>query len=917
MITTTIKLMDKKNMDTKIYKCFIASPSDTVKEREICDKVFAEINQGIGEHHNFRIESKKWEKDTYPSFGLDGQDVINNQIGNDYEIFIGIMWKKFGTPTPRAGSGTEEEFENAYKRHTNNEVVEIMFYFNDASFKMDEIDIEQVAKVKQFKTKVSNLGGLYALYDGEEDFEKKLRTHLTSYFLTLQKIKNKQNPSSIENSIKKVFNPQLSENHLLYLNDMEATFAHSNVDKVNFDDIYIAPDLQKLEKKKKHNLNKTIKLSSLTDAIDIAGIKYVFLGNELAGKTASCKYTFQKYFNKSLIPVLINGEEINNIKIEAIEKIVEKNIAVQYEEPFLLEDINSEKLLLIIDDFHKSAKGLNKYWHTLISNLESKFKNVILAGSPLMTIDKNYNEPFKDFTMYMVLEFGPVLRKELVHKWKTLNIDEKYIDKNELLRKEDEALQHIKTAIGKNYFPVYPFYILSMLQAMEGNTVSNPNYSIHGFYYENLISRCFSKFITKKKDINLFYNYLTYFCYYLFSKQVKEISIQEFKEFHNSYCKKVDITYSVEKIMRTFNDASLLSINHTIHVKEKYVYYFFVAKYLADNINNDKKVKEIISKMSIRIFRDDYANIILFITHLSKDKFIIDELIKNANSIFCDVEPAKLEDDIKAINSLVESIPKQVLELVDVDFKREAELIKQEESEKYEREYENEKTSYNNFGLEDDISSIDFLAWLTMAFKTIDILGQIAKKHWGEMDAEQKIKLINSTYNLGLRFLGFYLQLLQNNSDEIVEHLKKIIESKHFSDTYSLKKSIEEETRDYLFRLCFMATYGTTKRISNSVSDVELKITFAKVLEENQNNAFKLIDLGIKLIYSGLPIQQIKELNELMQKNHLCLIVLQNLIIDHSYMFEITHTERSQINAIFGTEIKEQLLIDTTSKIKR
>ncbi len=40
-------------MNTKIYKCFIASPSDTSRERDICDKVFSEINKGIGQYHNF------------------------------------------------------------------------------------------------------------------------------------------------------------------------------------------------------------------------------------------------------------------------------------------------------------------------------------------------------------------------------------------------------------------------------------------------------------------------------------------------------------------------------------------------------------------------------------------------------------------------------------------------------------------------------------------------------------------------------------------------------------------------------------------------------------------------------------------------------------------------------------------------
>jgi hypothetical protein len=93
---------------TKIYKCFIASPGDTEKERKICEKVFAEINCTLGSKFNFRIEPIKYENDVYPNSGPDVQAVINSQINTNYDIFIGIMWKRFGTPTRTANSGTEE-----------------------------------------------------------------------------------------------------------------------------------------------------------------------------------------------------------------------------------------------------------------------------------------------------------------------------------------------------------------------------------------------------------------------------------------------------------------------------------------------------------------------------------------------------------------------------------------------------------------------------------------------------------------------------------------------------------------------------------------------------------------------------------------------------------------------------------------
>lgn len=171
-------------MDVKIFKCFIASPSDTSEERAIVETVFSDINKMLGEELNFRIESKKWENDARPSFGTDGQNVINTQLLTEYSIFIGIMWNKFGGPTPRAGSGTEEEFDQAYTRFKDKEDIEIMLYFNEKPAPSSSLDLAQVQKIRDFKEKARHLGGLTADYEGIDDFQKKLNRHLSDHFRT-------------------------------------------------------------------------------------------------------------------------------------------------------------------------------------------------------------------------------------------------------------------------------------------------------------------------------------------------------------------------------------------------------------------------------------------------------------------------------------------------------------------------------------------------------------------------------------------------------------------------------------------------------------------------------------------------------------------------------------------------------------
>nr|VFK48878.1 MAG: protein of unknown function (DUF4062) [Candidatus Kentron sp. TC] len=163
----------------RIYKCFISSPSDTQEERKICDLVFEEINRTQGEESGFRIESKKWEIDARPSFGESPQDVINKQLLNDIQLFIGIISARFGTPTENYGSGTEEEFYLAYEKKDD---VEIMFYFNNEPAPPDLANPEQKRKVEEFQELISDHGGLYSNYNGVDDFKNRLKQHLHKYF---------------------------------------------------------------------------------------------------------------------------------------------------------------------------------------------------------------------------------------------------------------------------------------------------------------------------------------------------------------------------------------------------------------------------------------------------------------------------------------------------------------------------------------------------------------------------------------------------------------------------------------------------------------------------------------------------------------------------------------------------------------
>ena len=165
-----------------ILKIFLASPSDVKAERELIFALKDDLDHLIGKPNKIRFEFVNWERSAYPGIGEDAQDVINQNIKDDYNIFIGIFWQRFGTPTSRAESGTKEEFDRAYQKYKKApDSNHIMLYFKTAPpNNIYDLDYTQFEKVKNFKKEVPTLGVLYWEFEKAEELKNYLLIHLSS-----------------------------------------------------------------------------------------------------------------------------------------------------------------------------------------------------------------------------------------------------------------------------------------------------------------------------------------------------------------------------------------------------------------------------------------------------------------------------------------------------------------------------------------------------------------------------------------------------------------------------------------------------------------------------------------------------------------------------------------------------------------
>jgi site-specific recombinase XerD len=167
----------------QILRVVVASPNDVLAERQAINVVAAELNQGIAEDYDQHIVISRWETDAYPSFHTEGpQGVIDSVLRfEDCDLLIGIFWKRFGTPTPDAKSGTEHEFRKAYEAWQRNRRPQIMIYFNQKPYApQSKAETDQWGQVLEFKREFPK-EGLWWPYKGNAQFERLVRLHLTQF----------------------------------------------------------------------------------------------------------------------------------------------------------------------------------------------------------------------------------------------------------------------------------------------------------------------------------------------------------------------------------------------------------------------------------------------------------------------------------------------------------------------------------------------------------------------------------------------------------------------------------------------------------------------------------------------------------------------------------------------------------------
>jgi hypothetical protein len=199
-------------------------------------------------------------------------------------------------------------------------------------------------------------------------------------------------------------------------------------------------------------------------------------------------------------------------------------------------------------------------------------------------------------------------------------------------------------------------------------------------------------------------------------------------------------------------------------------------------------------------------------------------------------------------------------------------------------------------------------------------MGQIAKNFSGSLVGPVKFQLVDECYRLGLRVAGMILNVWKDAAETVVNELVDIIFDA-FKDDSQLKNITRRELSDKVKALFFFLTesmsFAMLKRISHAVGSVELVPTYREVLSASPSNAYKLVDMSVKLDALSLPTNEVVALNKELKDNTLCSRLLCRLVVDHIYLFSTDYKTKQRICEALGIPIKELRGIDIVSEAQK
>lgn len=693
-------------------------------------------------------------------------------------------------------------------------------------------------------------------------------------------------------------NSKLREDFKDWLEDTEIQLSHRHVDKISLSDIYVPPHLKSLDEESE----------GLAKQIDIGGAlahseNLVVFGDEQSGKTSLAKHLFGLFLKAECMPVLVDGKDI---KSSDIKEVFRRAVANQYEGVDISASEQAPNKVLILDNF--SEIRLNKrYRNIFVSNSRNFFDRcifILLDSFRYLVPEIHELDKFRRFE---ILPLGHLKRSEIVERWISLGVEEQ-IEESELYSKVDELKLRLDSLVRGNVIPPKPVYVLAIMQIFEAYAPQNLELTSYGHCYQHLVYQAFEKAEIKATEIDKYLNVLNELAWAVY-KNGSGLTDEDLGRFFRDYGE----TYSLKPPERTsivdkLKSCGLLRTrNNVLSFRYPYIYYFFIARKIAESFSTDDKAraeaKNEIKVLLSQLHRKNNANIIIFVSHHIKDKWILNEIQLCLMEVFSDQEEATLSSNsLSFMEDFIAGIPDLVLEHREVSKERQERDETIDEVEKVDADDD-----------EPDLESSDIFVRINKIFKGMEIIGQILRNRHASIHKDLLFQMVKSATDSGLRFLQYFIEISDVSRDEVIKTIEDVLKE----DPNTQVQDLEKEARDTFLFMMYGVIFGVLIKISASIGSKEADEIYDQLERNTPTPAIQLTNQAITLQFKKqLDFKKLRELVGEFRSNPICRRILKEIVVQHVYMFPVDYKDKQRLSATLGLPVQTQRLMDRQEKTK-
>lgn len=682
---------------------------------------------------------------------------------------------------------------------------------------------------------------------------------------------------------------------LIDLNSMKIPISIENNTELKLSDFYVFPDLERTEQNNNdidtfYDSEKLIQETSFTTCI--------IEGENQSGKTSLLSILYREFVGEEKYPLLVDAKSFKTTEVNKVLKTAFFNqyngVEIDFER-FL--QFDKTRKVILLDNLHSMSFN-SKTIKQIVENLEALFGKVIILSNALYGFLSKIEAEFDELVVFSLKPLGYKKRNKLIENYHRLSIPVSTITDEVLLERTKHSFNQVEAVLGDKLMPSYPIFVLSILQTIIYPNSSNFEQTSYGYCYQSLIHIALAnKAKVETEYIDTFFNFLSEFALHLYQTNQGLFSENTLKQFFIEYTNDYTVAFSFERLKSALLDSLLIVIeDDEWKFSYKYIYYFLIARKLADIIGKDDG-KKAIKYLCANLDKEKNANILIFIAHHSKDDFLIEEATFTAMVPFESIAPITLERDgyfYEMIKDIVKEISSDIIECSSNPVESRNKMLESQDK----NELDRQKQESSN--IEENESFSDLMSPFFQAFRALDIVGQIIKNRKGSIKNTQLIEMIVELYNTAFRTISFFGKTLLETKEDFIESLADRVED---GDS---KQKIEERVNSFFQYMSLQICLGVFGKVIHSVGQKDLKDLFIEAAKKIDTPAADIVTFSINSYYGNLSKGDLKLIAKKYEKNLVVMQIIKARVKAYLYMNYTDYKKRQSFASTLNMKIGPQ-----------